>query len=281
LAARLGFYGAKTTGQVWFDDIQVRAVDAPPPGAAQIALTAPPTATAARAKKLLFMNSAAVFVSAVFVLLTLGVIRHRQTLATLVITPWRLVIIGTLALAIKLALAGYFFGYSPDIHVFSSWALDLYQHGPAAFYRPGYFADYPPAYMYLLWGVGAIVQNLHLAFATPAFSMVLKLPAILADLWAAWWLFRWGDLQQDRTSACIAALLWLINPLAIITSSVWGQVDSLFTLTLVLSLLAFERAQFRRAAARTPSDSSAGPLPERRHWQARAAIETVGPGHCG
>ena len=249
LAARLGFYGANTTGQVWFDDIQVLAVAAPPDGAPQMSLTAPPTPSSALADSLFLMNSAAVLVSAAFVLLALGVIRQRQTLATLIVKPWQLAMIGTLALAIKLALAGYFFGYSPDINLFSAWAIDLYQRGPSAFYRAGYFADYPPGYMYLLWCIGAIVQNLHLAFATPVFLMVLKLPAILADVWVAWWLFRWGDPQHDRGSARVAAVLWLTNPLAILTSSVWGQVDILFTLVLLLSLVAFERAQFSRAAA--------------------------------
>ena len=249
LAARLGFYGANTTGQVWFDDIQVLVVDAPPHGAPQMSLTVSPTAASAPGNTVLLMNSTAVLVSAVFVLLAVGVIRQRQTLATRIIEPWQLAMIGALALAIKLALAGYFFGYSPDINLFGAWAIDLYQRGPSAFYRAGYFVDYPPGYMYLLWCVGAIVQHLHLAFAAPAYLMVLKLPAILADLWVAWWLFRCGDHQHDRGSARVAAVLWLINPLAILTSSVWGQVDILFTLVLMLSLVAFERAQFPRAAA--------------------------------
>lgn len=273
LAARLGFYGANTTGQVWFDDIQVLAVDAPPHGAPQMSLTASPTPASALGNTVLppthksglltrkptpasalgntvlLMNSAAILVAAVFVLLALGVIHQRQTLATLIIEPWQLAMTGALALAIKLALAGYFFGYGPDINLFSAWAIDLYQQGPSAFYRAGHFVDYPPGYMYLLWCVGAIAQHLHLSSATPAFLMVLKLPAILADVWVAWWLFRWGDQQHARESARVAAVLWLINPLAILTSSVWGQVDILFTLVLVLSLTAFERAQFPRAAA--------------------------------
>ena len=255
LAARLGFYGANTTGRVWFDDIQVLAVDAPPHGAPQMSLTATPATPATPAPDTALgsneslENSAVLFLSAVFVLLAFVVIRQRQTLATLIIKPWQPVLIGTLAIAIKLALAGYYFGYRPDITTFSAWAIELYKQGPMAFYRSGYFADYPPGYMYLLWCVGAIMHYLQLVFATPVFLMVLKMPAILADVLTAWWLFRWGDQQQDRMPARIAAILWLINPLAIMTSSVWGQVDSIFTLVLVLSLAAFERARFSRAAA--------------------------------
>lgn len=254
LAARLGFYGATTTGQVWFDDIQVMAVDALPAGAPQMLLNAQPAATKTEtgtesAKSYLPMNSAAIGISVMYVLLALVVIRQRQALSTLVIRPWQMVMIGLLALAVKLTLAGYFYGYSADITTFGSWAMDLYQRGLSAFYRPDYFADYPPGYMYVLWCIGAIAHHLQLEFATPAFLILLKFPSILVDVLAAWWLFRLGNQQIDPDLARVAAILWLVNPLVIITSSVWGQVDGIFTLVLILSLVDFENDRFERAAS--------------------------------
>lgn len=249
LAARLGFYGATTTGQVWFDDIQVVAVDAPPPDAARMLLNAQPTTPSETDDGFLLMNSVAIGISLMYVVFALVVVRQRRSLSTLVIQPSQMVMIGLLALTFKLALAGYFLGYSQDIHTFSSWAVNLYERGLSAFYRADYFADYPPGYMYLLWCVGAIAHYLQLELASPAFLMVLKLPSILADLLAAWWLFRLGNEQIDPSAARVAAILWLLNPLAIMTSSVWGQVDSIFTLVLILSLVDFENDRFTRAAA--------------------------------
>jgi Gpi18-like mannosyltransferase len=252
LAARLGFYGATTTGQVWFDDIQVQAVDAPPAGAPRMLLAAQPATEKATETEtdtgFLVMNTAAMGIALAYILFALVVVHQRQVLATVVIQPGQMAMIVMLALALKLALAGYYLGYSADINTFSSWAMDLYRLGPSAFYRPDYFADYPPGYMYVLWCVGAIAHYLELEFASPAFLMVLKLPSILADVLAAWWLFRLGNHSIDPVAARVAALLWLLNPLVIITSSGWGQVDSIFTLVLVLSLVDFENDRFERAA---------------------------------
>jgi Gpi18-like mannosyltransferase len=250
LAARLGFYGGVSTGSVWFDDIQVIAVDAPPYGAPQMLLTPPAKKNVTASTSGFLMNSAVILFSLLFVGLAITLMAQRQALAALVIRPWQLLAIGLLALSFKLVLAGYFLGYSADVNTFSAWAMDLYQHGIGAFYRPDYFADYPPAYMYLLWCVGAIFHHFQLTFATPTFLMVLKLPAILADIAAAYWLYSQSRLQSiDRVYARIAALLWLFNPLVILTSSVWGQVDSIFTLVLVIGLVAFVRAQLNVAAA--------------------------------
>ncbi len=255
LAARLGFYGGNSSGKVWFDDIQVVAVDAPPYGAPQMLLTPPaPQQTTAPASSLL-MNTGVIVFGVLFGLLALVVIWQRQILTTFNFKAWQLLAIGLGVLSFKLALAGYFFGYSADVNTFSAWALDLYQQGFSTFYRAGYFADYPPGYMYVLWCVGAIEQGLQLTFPTPAFLMVLKLPAILADLGAAYWLYAQSrqstslQVSSAQTAARIAAILWLFNPLVILTSSVWGQVDSIFTLVMVLSLVAFTRAQLFWAAA--------------------------------
>ncbi len=252
LTARLGFYGGNASGTVWFDDIQVIAVDAPPYGAPQMLLTAPlnSSAPSSGVASGFMMNSAVIFLCIFFGVLAFSVIWQRHILASIILKSWQLVGIGLLALAAKLALAGYFLGYSADVNTFSAWAIDLYQLGLGAFYRPGDFTDYPPGYMYFLWCVGSIVQNLHLRFGTPIFLMVLKLPAILADLCAAYWLYaQFKPTAADREKARIAAVLWLFNPLAILTSSVWGQVDSIFTLVMVLTLVAFVRAQFSWAAA--------------------------------
>src|SRR6185369_13372594 len=55
--------------------------------------------------------------------------------------------------AVKVAVAPHF-GFDTDLGTYKAWALRLAEVGPADFYAPNYFCDYPPGYLYLLWIVG-------------------------------------------------------------------------------------------------------------------------------
>src|SRR5512146_2474826 len=59
------------------------------------------------------------------------------------------------ALLLRLGLAAATRGYGPDIGTFSAWAGHAAE-GLFSFYSPGYFADYPPGYIYVLWLIGKI-----------------------------------------------------------------------------------------------------------------------------
>src|SRR5471032_2665943 len=92
-------------------------------------------------------------------------------------TPLGLAGLFALGLAVRLALAPYF-GFHADLILFGHWAGDLAHVGPRHFYAQAGFADYPPGYLYVLWLVGKIDS-------TPSY-LLLKLPAIIADLGLAW-----------------------------------------------------------------------------------------------
>ena len=64
---------------------------------------------------------------------------------------WRLL---GLALALRLVLALCTDGYPYDMSCFVAWGNKLAEQGPAAFYSEGYFADYPPGYLWVLGLVG-------------------------------------------------------------------------------------------------------------------------------
>jgi len=68
------------------------------------------------------------------------------------ITLWLLLGCG---LALRLVLALVTEGYPYDMSCFVAWGDKLAAEGPAAFYSEGYFADYPPGYLWVLGLVGA------------------------------------------------------------------------------------------------------------------------------
>ena len=96
-------------------------------------------------------------------------------------------------------------GFAIDVGDFSAWGQRLADLGPAGFYEPGYFSDYPPGYLYVLWLLGLIGGALGGLVGQDATGALVKIPGILADLGVAAALFvicrRWGGQLIARVQA--------------------------------------------------------------------------------
>ena len=149
-----------------------------------------------------------------------------------------LILIG--AALLRIYLSATTSGYEADINTFSAWAGHAAE-GLTSFYSPGYFADYPPGYIYLLWLIGKLRLLLGLGFNSPAFMVLLKLPAVLADCITIWLLFGLAHRYFISQSALILAALYAFNPAVILNSAVWGQVDSVLTLPILLGTMLLDK----------------------------------------
>ncbi|HVA85768.1 MAG TPA: hypothetical protein VNF73_05520, partial [Candidatus Saccharimonadales bacterium] len=134
-------------------------------------------------------------------------------------------------------------GFGVDITAFRFWANDLAQHGPLGFYGRGFFADYTPGYLYVLWMVGVVGQLLG------GIGDLIKVPPILADLAIGWLIWRMVlDLGGSSRRALIAAAVYLFNPITWFDSVVWGQVDSFGVVFLLLGVRDLWRDRPERSA---------------------------------
>ena len=73
-----------------------------------------------------------------------------------------LAVILVLGLVLRVFIAGVYLplsGFAIDIGDFSAWGQRLASVGPAHFYESGYFSDYPPGYLYVLWFLGRRVKT--------------------------------------------------------------------------------------------------------------------------
>ncbi|MGZ6338793.1 MAG: phospholipid carrier-dependent glycosyltransferase, partial [Candidatus Limnocylindrales bacterium] len=153
------------------------------------------------------------------------------------LTP--LVVLLALGLALRLIIAYVLVpgsGFGVDLSSFRFWASDLAAHGPWGFYGRGFFVDYTPGYLYVLWLLGLVGQ------ALGGIGDLVKLPAILADAVLAALVYGMAqELGASRRAALLGAGLVLFNPVTWFDSSVWGQVDSVGTIVLVLGVRALWR----------------------------------------
>lgn len=145
------------------------------------------------------------------------------------------------AFLIRICAAALAKGFDNDTACFASWAERICQTGPGGFYSPSVFTDYPPGYLYVLWLIGSLRSLLGLAYYSAIHLLLLKLPAILSDMACGLLLFREASQKTSRHQAFFLCAAFLFNPAVILNSSVWGQVDSLFTLAVVILCLSLIR----------------------------------------
>ncbi|HEY8238498.1 MAG TPA: glycosyltransferase 87 family protein, partial [Candidatus Limnocylindrales bacterium] len=148
----------------------------------------------------------------------------------------------TLRLIIAYLLPGS--GFGVDLSSFQFWANDLADNGLFGFYDRPFFHDYTPGYLYVLWLVGSVAN-----FLGSGVGDLIKVPPIAADLalgYLAWSMTR--ELGGSERSARIAAALVLFNPVTWFDSVVWGQVDSVGVVFLLLALRELWRDRPERSA---------------------------------
>lgn len=145
---------------------------------------------------------------------------------------------------LRLALAFGWYrrqGFAGDLASFAGWARSLGDHGFAHFYATNPAANYPPAYLYVLWAIARVSTPLgHLlgVSADAALADLLKLPAVAADVAIGWLLYRAGTRWKGATVGLVAAGLYLLVPVTWYDSAIWGQVDAVAAAVVLAALVA-------------------------------------------
>ncbi|MBU6428338.1 MAG: phospholipid carrier-dependent glycosyltransferase, partial [Cyanobacteria bacterium REEB65] len=139
------------------------------------------------------------------------------------------------ALVLRFVLMALPIGFWIDLNSFEAWALRLGSQGPLHFYT-SIWSDYPPGYLYVLWAIGLVHQGLAglagLVTGRPApaamglLVFLIKLPGVLCDILNAWLIFKILEGRVSRRTAQRAALFYAFNPVVILVSAIWGQMDS-------------------------------------------------------
>ncbi|WP_138755424.1 phospholipid carrier-dependent glycosyltransferase [Paenibacillus sinopodophylli] len=251
--ASLGGYGSINTGKAYFDDVSVEKVSKAPGGVDVFSLVATETGQAAdapaEAVSVLSLLLIAGIFSLLFVFIYKKLVRQRGWLDEKTHSQGLiLAVVFAIALALRIWLALTNKGYVNDIALFMAWAEQAVNQGLSGFYHTDMFVDYPPGYIYILYILGLIKDLFSLDGASQGALLLFKFPAILADLAAAYFIIQAGKKKAGYSISLGMAVLYLFNPAVITDSAVWGQVDAIFTLALVLSIHGLAENKIERAS---------------------------------
>ncbi len=143
-------------------------------------------------------------------------------------------VIFAVALLTRFIAAVMYKGYETDMNCFISWSDMVFNGGFSEFYKSESFTDYPPGYMYILYVIGAIRSLFGMAYDSAATRLLVKLPAIIADMGAGWLIYRVASRHTKEIGAAVISAVYLFCPAVILDSAVWGQTDAVFTFFVAL-----------------------------------------------
>lgn len=153
----------------------------------------------------------------------------------------KVILIFVLAIIIRLLLVG-FPGHNYDMDSFSKWSekasfvgiSQVYDTDPDAYY----YTNYPPVYFSILGVLGRVNNSLfHFDFFSPEFQTTIKLVNSSLDIFCGVvLLFILKKLNVVEKKRSIILAVWLLNPVILITSTVWGQIDNFLFLFFLLAI---------------------------------------------
>ena len=153
------------------------------------------------------------------------------------------------AFVLRMILAGVTEGYPYDMSCFVAWGEKLLADGPAGFYSEGYFADYPPGYLFVLGLVALVRQIFAIPYEAGMTYVLLAVVPSLCDCAAAALVWHIGreKLPESRLPLLLAAFV-AFDPLLLFDTAVWKQIDGAFALPLLLCFYLLEKRRYLPAA---------------------------------
>ena len=236
---RVGGYGSLETGRAWFDDVSVTRVDGVPDGetghslelqmGGSSSVDASDEETAHRSSFAALLLLSVLFAAACALSYALCRRRGDDPKAARVVLGTAL----AAGLIVRVVLAVSVRGFGVDMNCFEGWAERIFRNG---FHFYDDWCDYPPGYILLLWPIGALRVLLNIGYDTPAHWLLIKAIPIVCDALIALLLADMSRKKLGRLGASWLGAAYFINPAVIFNAAVWGQVDCVLSLLLLLAM---------------------------------------------
>jgi hypothetical protein len=153
------------------------------------------------------------------------------------------------AVLLRLIFAGVIEGFPYDMSCFKSWSyhaaddfFGLYSKGE------GFFLDYPPGYMYILFLLGKIRDIFSIPSESAVFTIIIKLPAMAADVVSGVLLYKLSEGRFNKRYRLFIMSVYLFNPAAFFISTIWGQIDSVTALLALAAAIYMAKEKYELSA---------------------------------
>lgn len=148
-------------------------------------------------------------------------------------------------LLFRVVLGLFTVGYENDLNTFKAWGMIVRNQGMGnVYYNDSLFLDYPPGYLYILTALDGLRSALGIGSDTALYTLMVKLPSILADLGCGGMLYALAATRTGRRLALFFMTVYLFCPAVWINSAVWGQADGFCLLIVLLSLWLLLREKY-------------------------------------
>lgn len=153
---------------------------------------------------------------------------------------------------VRTIIAVTFPGHPYDIQAFIHWSSAAARNLPDIYFDPNipprFTLTYPPVYLYVLSFLGNLI-HFFLVESNSILLIILKLPAIIADIITGYLLYRFSKKHLSLSMSLFIVGLYVFNPVIIFNSALWGQVDSFLTLFIMIGLLLIDAGRLPWASA--------------------------------
>ena len=260
---RLGGHSSLNSGKVYFEQFKIEEVSSLPDGVdANNILTVKKNVH--QTEYQYNIGYIFLFAAVVFILFIVFITLKKSTVAHFFHGENALFIILASAFAIRLIAAPFAQGFEGDVHTFKIWGDVMSNNFSSTLPRfydqaaaSGLNCDYPPLYMYLLGGISSLMKMLSVDFGSYAYKLAIKLPSLIADIITAIFIYKiCNQVEQSEKGKwmkpswkILFVSLYLFNPMVLFDSVVWGQVDSILAMFLIIAVYAIMNKKVVTSAA--------------------------------
>ncbi|MCH5264376.1 MAG: glycosyltransferase family 39 protein [Lachnospiraceae bacterium] len=145
-----------------------------------------------------------------------------------------ILLLGT-AFLIKLIMSSFYEGHETDMNCFYAWSDMIFDNGIGEFYYLDAFTDYPPGYMAILWVIAAIRRIFSISTMGTIGRILIKLVPMLADVGTGFLIYVLAKRKFSEGSSLLLSFIYVLNPVVVADSVIWGQTDSVFTIFVLLT----------------------------------------------
>lgn len=150
---------------------------------------------------------------------------------------------------IRCLFAIFYQSVSEDTLYFADMTYLAFDNKLSEFFAAKVAESFTPGVTYLFWILGCIYTVTGIPYLSGGFLLLLKLPAILCDIAAGYLLYKVCLKAADEKRALLFSALYLFNPVILLNSSIWGQMDSIYTLAVAAMCIFLTQKKLAQAMA--------------------------------